>query len=89
MRPQRNVHTRREEQVMTEVAIRTTVREDLYVILSGLGDDGRANVRVIINPLMMWMWIGAGVLTLGTALAAWPHTVPAAQARTRLLAEAA
>jgi cytochrome c-type biogenesis protein CcmF len=89
MRPQRNVHARREEQVMTEVAIRTTLREDLYVILAGMGDDGRANVRVIINPLMMWMWIGAGVLTLGTVLAAWPQAVPAAQARTRLLAEAA
>jgi len=89
MRPQRNVHTRREEQVMTEVAIRTTLREDLYVILSGIGDDGRANVRVIINPLMMWMWIGAGVLTLGTVLAAWPQAVPAAQARARLVAEAA
>jgi hypothetical protein len=38
---------------------------------------------------MMWMWIGAVVLTMGTVLAAWPQTVPAAQPRTRLVAEAA
>ncbi|HLA24732.1 MAG TPA: heme lyase CcmF/NrfE family subunit [bacterium] len=89
MHPQRNVHTRRDEQVMTEVAIRTTLREDLYVILSGMGDDGRANLRVIINPLMMWVWIGAGVLTVGTIIAFWPQAAAAAQTRTRLLAEAA
>jgi cytochrome c-type biogenesis protein CcmF len=89
MRPQRNVHTQREEQVMTEVAIRTTLREDLYIILSGLGDDGRANFRIIINPLMMWMWIGAGILTIGTVIAFWPQAVPEAHSRARLIAEAA
>ncbi|HEY6102977.1 MAG TPA: heme lyase CcmF/NrfE family subunit [bacterium] len=89
MRPQRNVHTQRDEQAMTEVAIRTTPREDLYVILSGMGEDGRANIRVIINPLMMWMWIGAGVLTVGTLVAFWPQPVTVAQTRSRLVAEAA
>ena len=89
MRPQRNVHTGRDEQAMTEVAIRTTPREDLYVILAGTGDDGRVNLRVIINPLMMWMWIGAGVLTLGTLIAFWPQAAAAAQTRSRRLAEAA
>ena len=89
MRPQRNVHTGRDEQAMTEVAIRTTPREDLYVILAGMGDDGRVNLRVIINPLMMWMWIGAGVLTLGTLIAFWPQAAAAAQTRSRRLAEAA
>jgi cytochrome c-type biogenesis protein CcmF len=89
MRPQRNVHTQRDEQAMTEVAIRTTPREDLYVILSGMGADGRANIRVIINPLMMWMWIGAAVLTVGTVIAVWPQAATVAQTRTRLIAEAA
>jgi len=89
MRPQRNVHTQRDEQAMTEVAIRTTLREDLYVILSGMGEDGRVNLRVIINPLMMWMWIGAGVLTVGTLIAFWPQAAAAAQTRARPLAEAA
>jgi len=83
------VHTLRDEQAMTEVAIRTTPREDLYLILSGMGEDGRANIRVIINPLMMWMWIGAAVLTVGTVIAFWPQAAPVAQTRSRLVAEAA
>lgn len=87
--PQRNVHTQRDEQAMTEVAIHSTLREDLYVILAGMGQDGRVNLRIIINPLMMWMWIGAGVLTIGTVIAFGPQAAAAPQVRTRLAAEAA
>jgi len=86
--PQRNIHKTHEEQPMTEVAIRSTLREDLYVILAGLGEDGTANFRVIINPLMMWMWIGAAVLTVGTVIAFWPERGEALHRRARYLVEA-
>ncbi|MDQ7842381.1 MAG: heme lyase CcmF/NrfE family subunit [Armatimonadota bacterium] len=87
--PQRNIHKTHEDQPMTEVAIRSTWREDLYVILAGLGEDGTANFRVIINPLMMWMWAGAAVLTVGTLIAFWPERGEALRNRARYLVEAA
>ncbi|HAS11434.1 MAG TPA: hypothetical protein DCS55_13115, partial [Acidimicrobiaceae bacterium] len=31
-----------------------------------------AVIRVVIQPLVTWLWIGGGVMALGTALAAFP-----------------
>ncbi|HEY6073617.1 MAG TPA: heme lyase CcmF/NrfE family subunit, partial [Anaerolineales bacterium] len=39
MNPQRNFHKTHQDQPMTEVAIRSTMKEDLYIILAGLGED--------------------------------------------------
>ncbi len=87
LNPQRNLHRGHEEQPMTEVAIRSTWREDLYVILAGLGDDGTANFRVIVNPLMMWMWVGGVLLIAGTMFAFWPERGEALRERARYLPE--
>ena len=87
MTPQRNFHNTHQDQPMTEVAIRSTIKEDLYIILAGLGEDGTANFRVIVNPLMMWMWIGSAVLTLGTLIAFWPERGEALRNRGRYLVE--
>ena len=61
------------EQPVTEVAIRTTPLEDLYIILVGWGDDGSTTFKVLVNPLVSWMWIGGGVLFLGGLVAFWPE----------------
>ncbi len=47
---------------------------DLYAILldwSPVSAD-QATFRIFVNPLVSWLWIGSGVLTLGTILAVWP-----------------
>ena len=57
----------------TEVAIRTTLLEDLYVILSYWEEGGQLiSLKAVVNPLIVWMWIGGGVLVLGTLVAVWP-----------------
>jgi cytochrome c-type biogenesis protein CcmF len=59
----------------TEVAVRTTALEDLYVILAGF--DSKANtatIKVIVNPLVVWLWIGFATLVAGTLVAAWPDS---------------
>jgi len=62
-----------QSQSTTEVAVRTTALEDLYVILAGFDSKaGTATVKVIINPLIVWLWIGFGTLVAGTLIAAWP-----------------
>ncbi|MBI4285534.1 MAG: heme lyase CcmF/NrfE family subunit [Chloroflexi bacterium] len=60
------------QQPVTEVAIRSTLKEDLYVILVGWDENGTA-FRVLVNPLVAWMWIGGIVMVAGGLLAFWPE----------------
>ncbi|MCL4460011.1 MAG: heme lyase CcmF/NrfE family subunit [Chloroflexi bacterium] len=72
------------ENPVTEVAIRTTPLEDLYIILAGWdAKSGTATFKVLVNPLVVWIWIGGGVLLLGTVVAVWPD----ARERRRLAIE--
>jgi len=70
--PEKNFHWN-VEQWVTEVAIRTSLKEDLYVILAAVAQDGSASFQILINPLVVWLWIGGGLLLLGTAVAIWPE----------------
>ncbi len=69
--PEKYTHAKHDSPV-TEVAIRTTPLEDLYVILSGWEADGSAVFRFIVNPLMVWMWVGGAVMIVGAIFAFWP-----------------
>ena len=55
-------------------SVRTGVLEDVYLSLLTAPTDGNeaVSVAIKINPLVVWLWIGAGVMALGTAIAAWP-----------------
>ncbi|MGQ0550389.1 MAG: heme lyase CcmF/NrfE family subunit [Armatimonadota bacterium] len=57
---------------MHDVAIRSSPREDLYVILSEWAPDGRATIRVLVHPLVSWLWAGGVVVALGALFAAFP-----------------
>jgi len=70
---EKNYHWVLEHPWVTEVAIRSNLKEDLYVILASLNEDGQASFQIIINPLVTWIWIGGGVLLVGTLIAAWPR----------------
>lgn len=75
MTPEKNVYRyegNREINQETEIALRSTLRDDLYVILSGFDDNGAANFRVLINPMVSWIWTGGAVLLLGAIVAMWP-----------------
>ncbi|MDE3089064.1 MAG: heme lyase CcmF/NrfE family subunit [Chloroflexota bacterium] len=61
-----------QDQPSTEMAVRSTLSEDLYLILAGWEDDGSASLKVIIDPLIIWLWIGWIVLVGGTLIALWP-----------------
>lgn len=48
--------------------------EDLYVILSAFERDGSsATLKVLINPMISWIWIGGGVILLGVIVAVLPQ----------------
>jgi len=73
LRPEYNFHYN-VQQYVSEVAIRSTLTEDLYVAMAGISADGSAvTFRVLLNPLMAWLWIGGVVLLAGTLIAFWPE----------------
>jgi cytochrome c-type biogenesis protein CcmF len=52
-----------------------SLTEDVYLTLLRMPEDGAgqtAAVRVIVQPLVAWLWIGGAVMAAGTALAAFP-----------------
>ncbi|MFC1989875.1 heme lyase CcmF/NrfE family subunit [Chloroflexota bacterium] len=69
--PEKYLH-RSYAQAVTEVSIRTTPLEDLYVILVGWNHDGAATFNVLVNPLVIWIGIGGGLIVLGGLIAFWP-----------------
>ena len=47
-----------QNQPTTEVALRTSLLEDLYIILAGFEPTGTATFKVFVNPLVAWLWLG-------------------------------
>ncbi len=60
------------EQPRARVDIRSTWKDDLYVVLAGWTDEGAASVHVYHNPLVNWIWIGVLVLLMGGLYAFLP-----------------
>ncbi|MBM4262357.1 MAG: heme lyase CcmF/NrfE family subunit [Deltaproteobacteria bacterium] len=48
--------------------------EDIYLILSGFSDlsSNRATLKVLVRPLVVWMWIGGFVIFFGTLICICP-----------------
>jgi cytochrome c-type biogenesis protein CcmF len=61
-----------QEQPATVPAIVSTFAEDFYLILVGLEPDRSAALKVYINPLVNWIWLGGAVFILGNTLILWP-----------------
>lgn len=52
----------------TKVGLYSTLKEDIFVVLSSWNDDGKATFVVKYNPLVIWIWIGGVVMIIGTML---------------------
>ena len=74
MYPARWFYRKHEEQPTTEVAIRRTVAEDLYLVMPAYElNDQSMSLQVVITPLVNWIWTGFGILVLGTGIALLPE----------------
>ncbi len=62
-----------EQQPSSIPAIYSTFGEDLYVILTAIEPNGSATLKVFVNPLVSWIWLGGATFVLGTLLVMWPH----------------
>jgi cytochrome c-type biogenesis protein CcmF len=59
--------------VVTESAIRSTLADDVWVTLESWDENDVATLRVLVNPLVLWIWIGGTVVVLGGIIAFWPE----------------
>lgn len=73
------VHPRRDyyyesQQPMTIPGVRSTMEDDLYVLLVDWKpvSSSMATFKIYHNPLVNWLWLGGLVFILGTLVAAWP-----------------
>jgi cytochrome c-type biogenesis protein CcmF len=58
----------------TMVALHSTLASDLYVIYEGKNPDtDRPIIKVFVNPLMNWIWIGVAIVVMGTFVALVPN----------------
>jgi cytochrome c-type biogenesis protein CcmF len=66
------------QQPMTIPGVRSTMEDDLYVLLvdwQPISTAG-ATFKIYHNPLVNWLWLGGLVFILGTLVAAWPDKDP-------------
>lgn len=56
-------------------SVSTSLIDDVYLVLVSLPDEGddQVAIRVLIKPLVVWMWLGGALLGLGTLLALLPQ----------------
>jgi len=58
----------------TEVGMLHRLSDDLYVVVGSINPTTkRATFRFHVNPLVLWIWIGVGVMLVGTGISLWPE----------------
>jgi cytochrome c-type biogenesis protein CcmF len=68
----------------TEVAIRSNLQEDVYIVFAGaVNGTEEAVYRFNLNPLVWWVWFGGMVLALGGLITMWPGGGPVVTAPRR------
>jgi cytochrome c-type biogenesis protein CcmF len=74
MYPARWYFRKHEDQPTTEVAIRRSFSEDVYIVLAQFEPGTQsATVELVVTPLVNFVWFGFGILALGTLIALLPE----------------
>lgn len=72
LEPEKRLY-KRTRQPTTEVAMRSTLAADLYVVLGAYDPDtGLATFQAYLNPMVAWLWIGGLIIALGTVVVMLP-----------------
>jgi len=62
-----------QQEPIAEVDYWIGFKEDLYLILGSFDREGDwAVIKVLVNPMVSWIWIGGAIMVLGTLLALLP-----------------
>jgi len=77
LKPEKRFY-KKPEQPTTEVAIRSTLGSDLYLVLGSYDEETHmATILAYLNPLIGFLYWGGLTLVLGTAIVIWPVPVAA------------
>ena len=75
MYPARWYFRKHESEPTTEVAIRRSFAEDIYLVMPEFDVQNQsASLKVVVSPLVNWVWLGFGLLALGTLIALLPES---------------
>lgn len=73
MSPSRHIYHTHPGQPTSEVVIDAGLDEDLFLVVGEADPRAqRAVIRAVVNPLVIWVWIGGALMILGTLLALLP-----------------
>ena len=61
------------QQASTKPSIRSNFKEDLYLVYEGQNEKGQPVIKAHLNPMVIWIWIGAWIMVVGTGLALIPN----------------
>jgi cytochrome c-type biogenesis protein CcmF len=53
-------------------SVRTGPIDDVYLVLLSAPSGDSVSLRIIVQPLVAWLWAGGVLMAVGTVLAAWP-----------------
>ncbi len=59
----------------TEVAIRSTPQQDVYLVFTGAVDQDTAAVFIAFNPLVWMVWLGGYIMVIGGLIVMWPKAL--------------
>ncbi|MDX2166447.1 MAG: heme lyase CcmF/NrfE family subunit [Deltaproteobacteria bacterium] len=77
LRPEKRFY-KKPEQPTTEVAIRSSLGTDLYLVLGSYDEETHmATILAYVNPLIGFLYWGGITLAIGTAIVIWPAPVAA------------
>jgi cytochrome c-type biogenesis protein CcmF len=76
LRPAKWFFHKHESEPTSEVAIRRAPAEDLYVTLGNYDlAEGTVTLKLVVNPVVDWIWFGFMLLALGTGIALLPDAL--------------
>jgi cytochrome c-type biogenesis protein CcmF len=74
LRPEQRIFDTAEGQMTTTVALHSTPKEDLYVVLAGVSDNSViCQIKAFVNPLVFWVWFGSAIMILGAIITLLPE----------------
>jgi cytochrome c biogenesis factor len=75
--PERRLYNKHREQSHAIVAVQSSWRGDVYIILGGVEDDlSVAGFKAMVNPLVGWIWLGGVAMALGGVVCLLPPLDP-------------
>ena len=74
--PEKRFYMDQNNQPHSEVALKSTLFEDLYMVMGDVDmETGLATIKVKINPMVTWVWLGTLMLAFGVIICINP-TIP-------------